>query len=122
MQAGAKDTTDSLVRSATQTQCYSSSVKVPPQAHLHVSVDATNEALLLPIMGVHVPFHITTVKAINFSQDGEAQDNVHSYVRVQFNTMPTYDARLAFPKAALIKELSFRCAKSETAQKFVQVC
>ena len=93
---------------------------MPPQAHLLVTVDAGNECVLLPIMGVLVPFHITTVKAINFSQDGEAQDKVHSYVRVQFNTMPTYDARQSFPTAAFIKELSFRSAKPDAAQKFVQ--
>jgi hypothetical protein len=53
-------------------------------------------------------------------QDGEAQDKVHAHVRIQFNTMPTYDARVSFPKAAFIKELSFRSAKPDAAQKFVQ--
>jgi hypothetical protein len=55
-------------------------------------------------------------------QDGEANDKVHALVRIQFNSLPSYDARQAFPKAAFIKELSFRSAKPETAHKFVQVC
>jgi nucleosome binding factor SPN SPT16 subunit len=121
VQAGAKDTTDGVARSATTTMCYSSAAKVPPQSHLLVTVDHHNECLLLPIMGVYVPFHITTVKAVNYSQDGEAHDKVHAHVRIQFNTMPSYDARQAFPKAAFIKELSFRSAKAEAAHRFVQV-
>jgi hypothetical protein len=43
------------------------------------------------------------------------------YDRIQFNTMASYDARFALPKAALIKELSVCPIKQETAHKFVQV-
>lgn len=108
------------MRSVTQTECYSALEKVPPRGNLLVSVDANAECILLPIMGVLVPFHITTVKGLSYSQDGEAQEKVHSYVRIQFNTMPAYEARAAHPKAVLIKELSFRSAKPEAAHKFVQ--
>lgn len=55
------------------------------------------------------------------AQDGEANDKVHSYVRIQFHCNATYEARQAHPQAAFIKELSFRSAKSDAAQKFVQV-
>jgi len=54
-------------------------------------------------------------------QDGEANDKVHSYVRIQFHCNAAYDARQGNPTAAFIKELSFRSAKSDAAQKFVQV-
>lgn len=53
-------------------------------------------------------------------QDGEAQDKVTALVRIQFNALPAYDARVANPRAVFIKELSFRSAKPEAAQKFVQ--
>jgi FACT complex subunit (SPT16/CDC68) len=56
------------MRSTPQVECYSSAVKVPPQRNLLVQVDQTNECLLLPLMGVHTPFHINTVKSINYSQ------------------------------------------------------
>ena len=56
------------MRSTTQTVCYSSAVKVPPQRQLLLQVDQTNECLLLPLMGVYTPFHINTVKSINYSQ------------------------------------------------------
>ena len=120
VQADAKDAAESLMRSVTQTECYSALEKVPPRGNLLVSVDANSECILLPIMGVLVPFHITTVKGVSYSQDGEAQEKVHSYVRIQFNTMPSYEARAAHPAAVLIKELSFRSAKPEAAHKFVQ--
>jgi nucleosome binding factor SPN SPT16 subunit len=109
------------MRSVTHVECYSSVHKVPSKGNLLVHVDQNSESILLPIMGVYVPFHITTIKGVSYSQDGEAQDKVHSYIRIQFNTMPSYDARIAFPKAALIKELSFRSVKPEAAHKFVQV-
>jgi FACT complex subunit (SPT16/CDC68) len=54
-------------------------------------------------------------------QDGEANDKVHSFVRIQFHCNPQYDAREANPAAAFIKELTFRSVKSDAAMKFVQV-
>lgn len=54
-------------------------------------------------------------------QDGESNDKVHSFVRIQFHHNMQYDARTANPTAALIKELAFRSTNSTAAQKFVQV-
>lgn len=54
-------------------------------------------------------------------QDGESNDKVHSFVRIQFNHNTQYDARAANPTACLIKELAFRSTNSNAAQKFVQV-
>lgn len=54
-------------------------------------------------------------------QDGESNDKVHSFVRIQFHHNTQYDARTANPSAALIKELAFRSTNSTAAQKFVQV-
>jgi nucleosome binding factor SPN SPT16 subunit len=121
LQTNGKDNQESRIRSVTQVECYSSLLKVPQKSNLLAHVDGNSECILLPIMGVYIPFHITTIKGVSYSQDGEAQDKVHSYVRIQFNTMASYDARIAFPKAALIKELSFRSVKPEAAHRFVQV-
>eukprot|EP00892_Ulva_mutabilis_P009240 jgi/Ulvmu1/6689/UM030_0020.1 len=119
-QAGNEETEDSRMRLVTQASCYKTPAAVPPQRNSLVTLDKSAEALLVPIMGVLVPMHILTVKAIQYSQDGEANDKVHSYVRIQFHCNATYEARQAHPKAAFIKELSFRSAKSDAAQKFVQ--
>lgn len=54
-------------------------------------------------------------------QDGESNDKVHSFVRIQFHHNAQYDARAANPSAAFIKELAFRSVNSTAAQKFVQV-
>ena len=56
------------MRNVTQASCYKVPAAVPPQRNLLVSIDASAEALLVPIMGVHVPMHIMTVKAIQYSQ------------------------------------------------------
>ena len=56
------------MRATTQVECYSSASRVPPQRHLLLAVDQAHEALLLPLMGVHVPFHINTVKTVTYNQ------------------------------------------------------
>jgi hypothetical protein len=63
-----------------QTQAYRSINDVPQQRELRIFVDTGAEAVLLPLYGVMVPFHITTLKSI-----GVNQDNDHAYVRVSFN-------------------------------------
>ena len=68
MQADDKEGDGAAVRSTPQVVCYSSAVKVPPQRNLLLAVDQTHECLLLPLMGVHTPFHINTVKGITYSQ------------------------------------------------------
>lgn len=37
-----------------------------------LQVDPKQETVLLPIYGVMVPFHITTIKAVTHAQDGSA--------------------------------------------------
>ena len=54
-------------------------------------------------------------------QDGESNDKVHSFVRIQFHHNTQYDARASNPTAVLMKELAFRSTNSTAAQKFVQV-
>lgn len=116
VQANGDDEAAMTGRSVMDTSAYTSLTQIPPQRDLLVQVDKGHEALLVPILGVHVPLHITTVKAINFSQDGD-----HAYIRIQLNFMPSYDARQANPTAAFIKELSFRSSNPKHAQRVVQV-
>jgi hypothetical protein len=56
-----------------------------------------------------------------YVQDGESNDKVHSFVRIQFHHNMQYDARAANPTAAVIKEIAFRSVNSAASQKFVQV-
>jgi hypothetical protein len=66
-------------------------------------VDHKHEAVQLPIYGVMVPFHITTIKSVTSNQD-----NDHAYVRVSFNFSGAFDPAQRFPSAIFLKELSFR--------------
>lgn len=68
LQAGNEEAEDTRMRLVTQASCYKVPAAVPPQRNLLVSLDASAEALLVPIMGVLVPMHILTVKAIQYSQ------------------------------------------------------
>ena len=66
-------------------------------------MDSRNEAVLLPIYGVMLPFHITTIKSVTNNQDNE-----HAYIRVAFNVGGVYEPATRYPTAIFLKELSFR--------------
>ena len=85
-----------------------------------IKVDMENEAVIVPINGTPVPFHISVIKSVSKSDEGQ-----HSYLRINFfapvNPSVRRGIRAAdntplFPevmnqgtgKASYIKELSFR--------------
>lgn len=87
-----------------------------------ISVDMDNQAVIVPINGVPVPFHISVIKSVSKSDEGQ-----HSYLRINFfsplnpNSRRVGGSRAAnntplFPKlqnegtgrASYVKELSFR--------------
>eukprot|EP00850_Spirogloea_muscicola_P019987 SM000204S05849 [mRNA] locus=s204:8425:11196:- [translate_table: standard] len=84
-------------------------------------VDQKNEAVLLPIYGLMVPFHMSTIKNANVQQDGG-----HSYIRIIFNVpsagftatdMPVQK----FPDAVYLKECSFRSSDTKHSNQVVQL-
>ena len=75
-------------------------------------MDQRSEAVLLPIYGVMVPFHILTIKNATNNQDGD-----HSYIRINFNFGPSFEPGTKFPNAIFIKELSFRSADTRHSAK-----
>ena len=87
-------------------------------AHLVVvsrQVDQKKEAVLVPIYGVMVPFHILTVKNATNNQDGD-----HAYIRLNFNFGPGFEPGSRFPQAVFLKELSFRTSDTRHAARVVQ--
>uniref|UniRef100_R7WDH2 FACT complex subunit n=1 Tax=Aegilops tauschii TaxID=37682 RepID=R7WDH2_AEGTA len=60
-------------------------VKQAPKANVMVPVDKQNEAILLPIYGVTVPFHVCTIKKAEIR--GESSSGV--YVSITFNVPGT---------------------------------
>lgn len=62
-------------------QAYKSAANYPNNLKpRQIHVDMDNEAILLPINGVPVPFHISTVKNV-----GKIDDEENSYLRINFH-------------------------------------
>lgn len=87
----------------------------PPSRDLVVQVDQRHQAILVPIYGVMVPFHILTLKTASVNQDGS-----HAFIRLNFNFGPSYEPCMKMPEAICLKELTFRSNDARHAQKVVQ--
>ena len=60
-----------------------------PPRELMIQVDQRNEAILLPIYGNMVPFHVATVKSVSSHQDTTQESNRNCYIRIIFNVPGT---------------------------------
>ncbi|XP_021282474.1 FACT complex subunit SPT16-like [Herrania umbratica] len=94
---------------------------LPSPRDLMIQVDQKNEAILLPIYGSMVPFHVATVKSVSSQQDS----NRTSYIRIIFNVPGTpfspHDANsLKFQGSIYLKEVSFRSKDSRHIIEVVQ--
>jgi nucleosome binding factor SPN SPT16 subunit len=92
-----------------------------PSRELMIQVDQKNEAVLLPIYGSLVPFHIATIKSVSSQQDGG-----HSYIRIIFNVPgagfgPNDMPSQKFPRAIYVKEVSFRSNDTRHSNQVVQL-
>ncbi|KAG1678588.1 hypothetical protein FOA52_012595 [Chlamydomonas sp. UWO 241] len=93
---------------------YKGLADLPLMKDLLITVDQKAESVLLPIYGVMVPFHITTIKNVTSNQDHD-----HAYVRVTFNLGNSYDPYVKFPNSIFLKELSFRSSDQRHATSTV---
>ncbi|XP_048226009.1 FACT complex subunit SPT16 isoform X3 [Ricinus communis] len=94
---------------------------LPPPRDLMIQVDQKNEAILIPIHGSMVPFHVATVKSVSSQQDS----NRTCYIRITFNVPGTpfspHDANtLKFQGSIYLKEISFRSKDSRHISEVVQ--
>lgn len=103
------------LRQISQVQAYRSINEVPQSRELRIYVDQAAEAVLLPLYGVMVPFHITTLKTITMNQD-----NDHAYIRTSFNFGGAYEPAQRFPHLVFLKDLTFRTSDVKHANKVVQ--
>lgn len=66
--------------------------------------DSKYETIILPIFGMPVPFHISTIKNISQSVEGD-----YTYLRVNFfhpgATISKADGSFAHPEATFLKEV-----------------
>ncbi|XP_062081762.1 FACT complex subunit SPT16-like [Humulus lupulus] len=94
---------------------------LPPARDLMIQIDQRNEAILLPIYGTMVPFHVATVKSVSSQQDS----NRNCYIRIIFNVPGTpfnpHDANsLKFQGSVYLKEVSFRSKDPRHISEAVQ--
>lgn len=81
--------------------------KEPEVKELKLFVDKKYETVILPIFGVPVPFHISTIKNISQSVEGD-----YTYLRINFfhpgSTLAKAENNFAQPDASFLKELTYR--------------
>ncbi|KAF3454723.1 hypothetical protein FNV43_RR05171 [Rhamnella rubrinervis] len=95
---------------------------LPPPRDLMIQIDQKNEAILLPIYGSMIPFHVATVKSVSSQQDS----NRNCYIRIIFNVPGTpfspHDANsLKFQGSIYLKEVSFRSKDPRHISEAVQL-
>jgi nucleosome binding factor SPN SPT16 subunit len=75
------DDTLVLKKNITSIKCYNSKNQLPHDIkHNKISVDSKANAILLPVFGMIVPFHVSLVKNISLSDEAG-----FSYLRINFN-------------------------------------
>ncbi|KAF5946749.1 hypothetical protein HYC85_016977 [Camellia sinensis] len=103
------------VKSSSELIAYKNFNDLPTCLHpfldLMIQIDQRNEAILLPIYGSMVPFHVAVVKSVSSQQD----TNHSCYIRIIFNVLgtpfnPQDTNSLKFHSSIYIKEVSF-CSK-----------
>ncbi|KAF6251518.1 global transcription factor [Scenedesmus sp. NREL 46B-D3] len=105
------------VRQISQVKAYESIDKLPTLNQLHIAVDSKAEAVFVPIYGVLVPLHITSVRNVVHTQEAEGNGAV---VRLSLNFGTTYEPAQKFPQLIFLKELSFRTSDAKHAARVVQ--
>lgn len=95
---------------------------LPTPRELMIQVDQKNEAVLLPIYGTMVPFHVATVKTVSSQQDSHRT----CYIRIIFNVPGTPlgsndTSSQKFQASMYLKEVSFRSKDPRHISEVVQL-
>uniref|UniRef100_A0A2N9E7B5 FACT complex subunit n=1 Tax=Fagus sylvatica TaxID=28930 RepID=A0A2N9E7B5_FAGSY len=109
-------------KASTELVAYKNVNDLPPPRDLMIQIDQKNEAVLLPIYGSMVPFHVATIRTVSSQQD----TNRNCYIRIIFNVPGTpfnpHDVNsLKFPGAIFLKEVSFRSKDPRHISEVVQL-
>ncbi|XP_062225355.1 FACT complex subunit SPT16-like [Phragmites australis] len=105
-------------RDSNELVAYKNVNDVPYARELVIQVDQKNEAVLLPIYGSMVPFHVSTIKSVT-----SHQDNRTCTIRIFFNVpgMPfSNDNKLNSQGAIYLKEITFRSKDPRHSSEVVQ--
>ncbi|KAH7571270.1 hypothetical protein ACOSP7_013668 [Xanthoceras sorbifolium] len=99
----------SAARTTTDLIAYKNVNDLPPPKNMMIQIDQKNEAVLLPIYGSMVPFHVATIRTVSSQQD----TNRNCYIRIIFNVPGTpfspHDTNSVKHQGSIyLKEVSFR--------------
>ncbi|KAK9049570.1 hypothetical protein SSX86_031461 [Deinandra increscens subsp. villosa] len=122
--AGGKSATGdgrSSSRTSNDLVAYKNINDVPPPRDLMIQVDQRNEAILIPLYGSMVPFHVATVKTVS----SQADTSRNCYIRIIFNVPGTpfssHDPNSVKNQTDIfLKEVSFRSKDPRHISEVVQ--
>ncbi|CAH8378754.1 unnamed protein product [Eruca vesicaria subsp. sativa] len=111
----------STAKTSSDLVAYKNVNDVPQPRDLMIQVDQKNEALLLPIYGSLVPFHVGAIRTVSNQHDS----NQNNYIRIIFNVpgtpfTPHDSSTLKNQGAIYLKEVSFRSKDSKHSSEVVQ--
>nr|KYP65561.1 FACT complex subunit SPT16 [Cajanus cajan] len=111
----------SSARASAELMAYKNINDLPPPKGMMIQIDQKNEAVLLPINGSMVPFHVAFIRTVSSQQD----TNRNCYIRIIFNVPGTpfspHDANsMKFAGSIYLKEASFRSKDSRHISEVVQ--
>ncbi|XP_061360509.1 FACT complex subunit SPT16-like isoform X1 [Gastrolobium bilobum] len=111
----------SSTRTSADLMAYKNINDLPPPREMMIQIDQKNEAVLLPINGSMVPFHVAFIRTVSSQQD----TNRNCYIRIIFNVPGTpfspHDPNLMkFPGSIYLKEASFRSKEPKHISEVVQ--
>ncbi|KAH7542906.1 FACT complex subunit SPT16 [Ziziphus jujuba] len=109
-------------RTSTELVAYKNVNDLPPPKDLMIQIDQKNEAVLFPIYGSMVPFHVSTIRTVSSQQD----TNRTCCIRIIFNVPGTpfspHDASsLKVQGSIYLKEVSFRSKDGRHISEVVQM-
>ncbi|CAB4285081.1 unnamed protein product [Prunus armeniaca] len=112
----------SAAKALTDLVAYKNVNDLPPPRDLMIQIDQKNEAVLLPIYGSMIPFHVATIRTVSSQQD----TNRNCYIRIIFNVPGTpfspHDVNsLKNLGSIYLKEVSFRSKDPRHISEVVQV-
>ncbi|PPD81252.1 hypothetical protein GOBAR_DD21825 [Gossypium barbadense] len=111
----------SVAKSSTDLIAYKNVNDLPPPRDFMIRIDQKNEAVLLPIYGSMVPFHVATIRTVSSQQD----TNRNCFIRIIFNVPGTpfspHDLNSSKNQGAIyLKEVSFRSKDPRHISEVVQ--
>ncbi|KAK4265309.1 hypothetical protein QN277_026377 [Acacia crassicarpa] len=109
------------VKTSADLVAYKNINDLPAPRDMMIQIDQKHEAILLPINGSMVPFHVAFIRTVSSQQD----TNRNCYIRIIFNVPGTpfspHDANsMKFPGSIYLKEASFRSKDSRHISEVVQ--